>query len=95
MALSTLLDVSGKKPWLKRAGLIAIPAILSRKQRGAGLSRLWILGAFSLLGFGLRKLSRTKSLQTRSPQTGTSRWKLPQVSSVMPEEFAASAASGR
>jgi hypothetical protein len=89
MALSTVLDVSGRKSWLKRAGLIAIPALLSRKKRTAGFSRFWVMGALSLLGFGLRRLARTKS-----GRASISRWKLPSVGPLMPEEFAASAASG-
>ncbi|SEL01755.1 hypothetical protein SAMN05444354_103322 [Stigmatella aurantiaca] len=90
MALSTVLDVYGRKSWIKRAGLIAIPAILSRKKRGAGLSRFWVMGALSLLGFGFRQLARTKG-----GRAGVSRWKLPQGGAMMSEEFAASAASGR
>jgi hypothetical protein len=90
MALSTVLDVSGRNSWLKRVGLIAIPTLLSRKkQRTGGLSRFWVLGALSLLGFGLRRLARTKS-----GRASLSRWKLPSVGPLMPEEFAASAASG-
>jgi hypothetical protein len=83
------------------AGLVAIPlyvlpvgiwglkALRPRLLRNA-LSGAVTLGFLSLLGMSARGLAQVKSVQ---PSDGN-RWKLPNFRWLMPEEFAASAASG-
>jgi hypothetical protein len=83
------------------AGLVAIPlyvlpvgiwglrALRPRLLRNA-FSGAITLGMLSLLGMSARGLARVKTVQ---PSDGN-RWKLPNFRWLMPEEFAASAASG-
>lgn len=96
-------DTSGldKRQRLLLAGLVAIPlyvlpvglwglrAMRPRLLRNA-FSGAVTLGFLSLLGMSARGLARVKSVQ---PSDGN-RWKLPTFRWLMPEEFAASAASG-
>ncbi|MFY0569129.1 hypothetical protein ACN28E_35630 [Archangium lansingense] len=98
MDLSALSD-SDKRRWLVLAGLVAVPvyvlpvglfglrALWPRTLRDAASGAI-ALGMVSLLGLSLRGLVRVKA----SPPG--ERWKLPIRAPVMPEEFAASAASG-
>ncbi|HYO54737.1 hypothetical protein [Archangium sp.] len=100
MNLSTPSDASDKRRWLALAGLAAVPAYVLPVGIW-GLRALWprtlrtatsgaiTLGMLSLLGLGLRGLARVKAEQPRGE-----RWKLPFLRPLMPEEFAASAASG-
>lgn len=88
-----------KRRMLVLAGLVAVPVYVLPVGL-FGLRALWprtlrtatsgavALGMVSLLGLGLRGLARLKA----SPPG--ERWKLPFHGAVMPEEFAASAASG-
>jgi hypothetical protein len=90
-----------KRQQLLLAGLVAIPlyvlpvgiwglrALRPRLLRNA-FSGAITLGMLSLLGLSARGLARVKTLQ---PSDGD-RWKLPNFRWLMPEEFAASAASG-
>jgi hypothetical protein len=83
------------------AGLVAIPlyvlpvglwglrAMRPRLLRNA-FSGAITLGMLSLLGLSARGLARVKAVR---PSDGN-RWKLPNFRWLMPEEFAASAASG-
>ncbi|HEX8824137.1 MAG TPA: hypothetical protein VF794_29725 [Archangium sp.] len=96
-------DVLGldKRQRLLLAGLVAVPvyvlpvglwglrAMRPRLLRNA-LSGAITLGMLSLLGMSVRGLARVKTLQA----SDTNRWKLPNFRWLMPEEFAASAASG-
>ena len=100
MTLSALSE-SGKRRMLVLAGLIAVPVYVLPVGL-FGLRALWprtlrtatsgaiTLGMVSLLGMGLRGLARVKSRQP----SGRERWRLPFRAAIMPEEFAASAASG-
>jgi hypothetical protein len=101
MVPSLSTDVSDKRRWLVLAGLAAIPvyvlpvglwgvrALWPRMLRDVATGAI-ALGVLSLVGLSLRPLSRPKS-----EQPSGERWKLPFFGSLMPEEFAASAASGR
>lgn len=96
-------DVLGldKRQRFLLAGLAAIPlyvlpvgiwglkAMRPRLLRNA-LSGAITLGFLSLLGLSARGLARVKAVQP----SGENRWKLPTFRWLMPEEFAASAASG-
>jgi hypothetical protein len=100
MDLSALSE-SDKRRWLALAGLVAVPVYVLPVGL-FGLRALWprtlrtatsgaiALGMVSLLSIGLRGLTRTKASQPGNRE----RWKLPFRMPVMPEEFAASAASG-
>ena len=100
MNLSALSE-SDKRRMLVLAGLVAIPVYVLPVGL-FGLRALWprtlrtatsgavALGMVSLLGLGLRGLARVKASQPSDRE----RWKLPFRMPVMPEEFAASAASG-
>lgn len=92
---------TGKRRWLVLAGLAAVPvyvlpvgiwglrALWPRTLRSATSGAI-ALGMVSLLGLSLRGLARVK---TRQPG-GHERWRVPFHGQIMPEEFAASAASG-
>ncbi len=100
MNLSALSD-SDKRRMLVLAGLVAVPvyvlpvglfgvrALWPRTLRTATSGAI-ALGMVSLLGLGLRGLARVKAMQPGDRE----RWRLPFRMPVMPEEFAASAASG-
>ncbi|WPB80773.1 hypothetical protein KYC5002_16755 [Archangium violaceum] len=100
MDLSALSEAD-KRRWLALAGLVAIPVYVIPVGL-FGLRALWprtlrtatsgaiALGMVSLLGLGLKGLTRVKSSQPGDRE----RWRLPFRAPVMPEEFAASAASG-
>lgn len=100
MDLSALSE-SDKRRWLALAGLVAIPVYVIPVGL-FGLRALWprtlrtatsgaiALGMVSLLGLGIKGLARVKSSQPDDRE----RWRLPFRAPVMPEEFAASAASG-
>jgi hypothetical protein len=100
MNLSALSE-SDKRRMLVLAGLVAVPVYVLPVGL-FGLRALWprtlrtatsgavALGMVSLLGLGLRGLARVKASQPGDRE----RWKLPFRMPVMPEEFAASAASG-
>ncbi|HEY0094831.1 MAG TPA: hypothetical protein VGB96_10915 [Archangium sp.] len=95
------MSESDKRRMLVLAGLVAIPVYVLPVGL-FGLRALWprtlrtatsgavTLGMVSLLGLGLRGLARVKTSQPGNRE----RWRLPIRSPVMPEEFAASAASG-
>ena len=95
------LSQSDKRRMLVLAGLVAVPVYVIPVGL-FGLRALWprtlrtatsgaiALGMVSLLGLGLRGLTRLKARQPG----GRERWRLPFRGAVMPEEFAASAASG-
>jgi hypothetical protein len=100
MDLSALSE-SDKRRWLALAGLVAVPlyvipvglfgvrALWPRTLRTATSGAI-TLGMVSLLGLGLKGLARVKTRQPGNRE----RWRLPFRMPVMPEEFAASAASG-
>ncbi|HZI08661.1 MAG TPA: hypothetical protein VEZ71_31885 [Archangium sp.] len=100
MKLSAMTE-SDKRRMLALAGLVAVPVYVLPVGL-FGLRALWprtlrtatsgaiTLGMVSLLGLGLRGLARVKTSQPGNRE----RWKLPFRMPVMPEEFAASAASG-
>ncbi|MFY0530346.1 hypothetical protein ACN28I_46650 [Archangium gephyra] len=100
MKLSAMTE-SDKRRMLALAGLVAVPVYVLPVGL-FGLRALWprtlrtatsgaiTLGMLSLLGLSLRGLARVKTLQPGNRE----RWKLPFRMPVMPEEFAASAASG-
>lgn len=100
MKLSAMTE-SDKRRMLALAGLVAVPVYVLPVGL-FGLRALWprtlrtatsgaiTLGMLSLLGLGLRGLARVKTSQPGNRE----RWKLPFRMPVMPEEFAASAASG-
>jgi hypothetical protein len=100
MNLSAMSE-SDKRRMLVLAGLVAVPVYVLPVGL-FGLRALWprtlrtatsgavALGMVSLLGLGLRGLARVKASQPGDRE----RWKLPFRMPVMPEEFAASAASG-
>jgi|GEM_PF-3294868 len=100
MKLSAMTE-SDKRRMLALAGLVAVPVYVLPVGL-FGLRALWprtlrtatsgaiTLGMVSLLGLGLRGLARVKTSQPGNRD----RWKLPFRMPVMPEEFAASAASG-
>jgi cytochrome bd-type quinol oxidase subunit 2 len=100
MKLSAMTE-SDKRRMLALAGLVAVPVYVLPVGL-FGLRALWprtlrtatsgaiTLGMLSLLGLGLRGLARAKTSQPGNRE----RWKLPFRMPVMPEEFAASAASG-
>ena len=63
----------------------------------SSISTAIALGVVSLLGLGLRSFTgrrRARAPQPLPARTPQQRWKLPLHGDVMPEEFAASAASG-
>ena len=100
MNLSAMSE-SDKRRMLVLAGLVAVPVYVLPVGL-FGLRALWprtlrtatsgavALGMVSLLGLSLRGLARVKASQPGDRE----RWKLPFRMPVMPEEFAASAASG-
>ena len=100
MDLSALSE-SDKRRMLVLAGLVAVPVYVIPVGL-FGLRALWprtlrtatsgaiALGMVSLLGLGLRGLARLKASQPG----GHERWRLHFHGAIMPEEFAASAASG-
>ena len=100
MKLSAMTE-SDKRRMLALAGLVAVPVYVLPVGL-FGLRAMWprtlrtatsgaiTLGMVSLLGLGLRGLARVKTSQPGNRE----RWKLPFRMPVMPEEFAASAASG-
>jgi hypothetical protein len=102
MNLSAASDASDRRRWLALAGLVAIPvyvlpvglwgvrALWPRVLRDAATGAI-TLGMLSLVGLSLTKLPRKKAEQP----SGEARWKLPFFRPVTPDEFAASAASGR
>jgi hypothetical protein len=103
MNLFTSADPSTRRRWLALAGLVAIPVYVVPVGL-FGLRALWprtlrtatsgaiTLGVVSLVGLGLRGLVRVRTVQPSG--SGPERWKLPFLWPSMPEEFAASAASG-
>lgn len=103
MDLSAASDALQKRPWLVLAGLVAIPvyvvpvgffgvrALWPRVLRDATTGAI-ALGVLSLVGLGVGGVSRVKAQVQRRPES--ERWKLPLQGMHMPEEFAASAASG-
>jgi hypothetical protein len=100
MNSTATFDALDKRRLLALAGLVAVPVYVLPVGLW-GLRGLWprtlraatsgavTLGMLSLLGLGLRGLARVK---VKPP--GVERWRLPFHWPVMPEEFAASAASG-
>lgn len=100
MNLSSLSDASDRRRWLALAGLVAVPvyvlpvglfgvrALWPRVLRDATTGAI-TLGMLSLVALSLRKLPRKKA-----EQAGIERWRLPFFRPLMPDEFAASAASG-
>ncbi|KFA90107.1 hypothetical protein [Archangium violaceum] len=100
MDLSALSEAD-KRRWVALAGLVAIPVYVIPVGL-FGLRALWprtlrtatsgaiALGMVSLLGLGLKGFARVKASQPGDRE----RWRLPFRAPVMPEEFAASAASG-
>jgi hypothetical protein len=94
-------DVTDKRRLLVLAGLAAIPVYVLPVGMW-GVRALWprvlrdvatgaiALGVLSLVGMSLRPLA-----QSKSERPSGERWKLPFFGALMPEEFAASAASGR
>ena len=100
MNLSSLSDASDKRRWLALAGLVAVPvyvlpvgffgvrALWPRFLRDATTGAI-TLGMLSLVALSLKGLPRKKT-----EQAGLERWKLPFFRPLMPDEFAASAASG-
>lgn len=103
MNLLTSADPSTRRRWLALAGLVAVPVYVIPVGL-FGLRALWprtlrtatsgaiALGVVSLVGLSLRGLVRVKAEQPSGG--GPERWKLPFRGPTMPEEFAASAASG-
>ena len=93
-------DASDTRRWLVLAGLVAVPvyvlpvglwglrALWPRTLRAATSGAIAV-GMLSLVGLSLGGLARVKSMQP-----GGERWKLPFLKPLLPEEFAASAASG-
>jgi hypothetical protein len=98
---SAASDAADKRRWLALAGLVAVPvyvlpvglwgvrALWPRVLRDATTGAI-ALGMLSLVGLSLQGLSRKKAEQPSSE-----RWRLPFFRPVTPDEFAASAASGR
>jgi hypothetical protein len=94
-------DVADKRRLLVLAGLAAIPVYVLPVGMW-GVRALWprvlrdvatgaiALGVLSLVGLSLRSVPRLKP-----DLSSVQRWKLPFFGPLMPEEFAASAASGR
>lgn len=103
MNLLTSTDPSTRRRWLALAGVVAVPVYVLPVGL-FGLRALWprtlrtatsgaiALGMVSLVGLGLRGLARVKA--ERPSGGGPERWKFPFRWPSMPEEFAASAASG-
>jgi hypothetical protein len=97
---SSVSDASDKRRWLALAGLVAVPmyvlpvgffgvrALWPRFLRDATTGAI-TLGMLSLVALSLKGLPRKKA-----EQAGIERWKLPFFRPLMPDEFAASAASG-
>ena len=94
-------DASDKRRLLVLAGLVALPVYVLPVGMW-GVRALWprvlrdvatgavALGLLSLVGLSLRTVPRLKP-----DLSSVQRWKLPFLGPLMPEEFAASAASGR
>lgn len=101
------LDASDKRRWLVLAGLAAVPFVLPVGVLGlrgvwprtlrASFSTAILVGAVSLLGLsasGVTRRRRTRPQRAQRSNGSSQRWKLPVHGPLLPEEFAASAASG-
>ena len=103
MDLTLASDASDKRRWLVLAGLAAVPvyvlpvgvfgvrALWPRMLRDVATGAI-ALGMLSLVGLSLSGLTQRKKTEQASGRP--ERWKLPFRWPTMPEEFAASAASG-
>jgi hypothetical protein len=99
-----LFETSARRRLLTFTGFAAIPLYLVPVSIWGSRS-LWpravrhvttgalALGVLSLLGLSLRKPSRPARKVAEQPKE--QRWKLPLHGQIMPDEFAASACSGR